>query len=34
MDAEGMQTKEMLGPLGLMVPFAAPVQSALKSITT
>lgn len=34
MNAESMQIKEMLGPLGLMVLFAAPIQKALKSITT
>lgn len=34
MVAEGRQTEEMLGPLELMVLFVAPVQTALKSITT
>lgn len=33
MDAEGMQTEEVLGPLGLVVLFAAPIQNALKSTT-
>lgn len=34
MDTEGTQTKEMLGPLGLMVLFAALIQSTLKSVPT